>query len=146
MSTHPGMRVEDIDRLSIVLTVFEKTALLLDLAADGGVRRMGSGERPADGQAYQGVLDPAVFAELKRRVPEELLARAGRYSDPEPRGTPTELTVIFGAGEQETGLAFRYGSASQGPPPPIADLVRAAVAMTDEWYEQQAARTATGDS
>jgi len=146
MTEDRRLRAEDVDRLSIVLSVFGRTALLLDLAADGGVRRMGTGERPADGQAYQGVIDPSVFQDLNRRITDDLLSRAGRYSDPQPRGTPTELTVAFGAADQETRLAFRYGSASQGPPPPVTDLVRAAVAMTDDWYEHEAARAAARDS
>jgi hypothetical protein len=129
------MRASDLDRLAITVTVYGRPALLLELASDGGVRRMGSGERIAETEAQQGVLDPEIFAALKARVTDDLLARAGRYSDPHPEGTPTELTVTFGAGAEETGIAFRYGSASQGPPPPVADLVRAAVALTDEWYE-----------
>jgi hypothetical protein len=138
------MRAEEIDRLSILLSVFGRPALLLELGADGGVRRMGTGEGPADGQAYQGTIEPAVFEGLKQRVTDDLLARAGRYTDPEPEGTPTELTVTFGAGGEETGLAFRYGSQSTGPPPPLADLVRAAVAETDGWYGRQIGEPARG--
>jgi hypothetical protein len=132
------MRASDLDRLAIELSVFGRPALLLELASDGGVRRMGSGERVADKQAYQGVVDPAIFAALKARLTDDLLARAGRYSDPAAEGTPTELTLTFGAGAEETGIAFRYGSTSQGPPPPVAALVREAVALTDDWYANQA--------
>jgi hypothetical protein len=131
------VRPDTIDTISIEMTVDDRPALLLTLASDGGVRRMGSGDGPADGQAYEGLIGPAVFESLRDGVTEELLARAGRYSDSSGKGAPAMLTLTFRAGAEDTGLEFRYGSDSQGPPPPVTDLVRTAVAMTDDWYGQQ---------
>jgi len=51
-----------------------------------------------------------------------------------------ELTVGF---QQADGralvTAFRYGSASQGPPPELCTFVVAAVEATNPWFEQQKA-------
>ena len=134
-----GVRAAQIDRVSLVLEVDGVRALALDLAADGGVRRAGTGEAGTAGSAYQDVLDPSVFRRVVAGIDDDLLAREGRYSDPHPEGTPATLTAVFGAGEASTGLEFRYGSRSQGPPPPLTALVRLAVELTDSWYDEQVA-------
>lgn len=134
-----GVRAADVDHVSLVLEVDGSPALVLDLAADGGVRRAGTGQAVSAGTAYQGVVDPSVFRRVVADLDDDLLGREGRYSDPDPQGTPATLTAVFFAGDARTGLAFRYGSQSQGPPPPLVALVRRAVELTDAWYDEQVA-------
>jgi hypothetical protein len=138
-----GVRADEIDRVSLVLDVEGERVLALDLAADGGVRRSGTGQPGTALEAYQGVIDPSVFRDVIAGITDELLAREGRYSDPQPQGTLASLTAVFAGGGERTGLEFRYGAQSQGPPPPLTALVRDAVELTDDWYHEQVAAAAS---
>lgn len=138
-----GVRAADIDWLSLILEVDGERALTLDIAADGGVRRSGTGQPGSAGEAYQGTIDRAVFRRLVTGIDDDLLSREGRYSDPDPIGTRAALTAVFGARGERTGLEFRYGSESMGPPPPLVALVRDAVELTDAWYDEQIAAART---
>jgi hypothetical protein len=128
---------DDIDRIGIELEVGGAPALELTMTVDGGIRRAGYGAQGPMPAAVQGTVDPAVFAAVRQDISDEMLTRAGRYTDPAPKGVAATLSVTFSAGEDETGIAFRYGSQSQGPPPDLSALVRDAVTLTDAWYQAQ---------
>lgn len=134
-----GVRADAVDHVTLVLEVDGAPVLTLDLAADGGVRRAGTGRPGEAAEAYQGVVDPSVFRRVVAGIDDDLLAREGRYTDPRPQGTPAALTAVFAAGDARTALGFRYGSQSQGPPPPLTELARRAVELTDAWYDEQVA-------
>lgn len=125
----------DIRMLAIDLVVDGEPALHLTLSADGGVRRSGDGSQGAPRALQLGQIDPAVFRLVVAHVTPELIARAGRYSDPNPKGKPCSLRLTMSTGSAQTGIEFRYGSQSLGPPRPLAALVEEAVAATDDWYD-----------
>lgn len=124
----------DIRALAIDMSVDGESALHLTLSADGGVRRSGDGSQRAPRRLEMGQIDPAVFRRVVALVTPELIERAGRYTDPNPKGLPCSLRLVMNTGSEETGIEFRYGSQSLGPPPPLAALVEEAVAATDDWY------------
>ena len=128
----------DIHALSIKLDVDNKSSLFFMLASDGTINRMGSGtmEDPG-GHLFIGKIDPAIFEALRSQVTEAMLGSLGQtFQHQNPRGLPCKLTLSFQFQDGTwNGLAFLYGSESEGMPKDVADYVTAAVRQTDPWYE-----------
>jgi hypothetical protein len=123
----------------ITLKVNGETALLILLAEDGSVNRMGNGSvTNTDHVLVIGVNSEPLFARFMARVTPEMLRYQGAYEFPNRKGANCELTILLGyrGGDRSGGFGFLYGSESQGPPRDIAELVRYAVELTTPWQEE----------
>jgi hypothetical protein len=131
-------KVAEVDALTIRLDLDEKPSLFVLLAADGTINRMGRGtlDDPAGG-LFIGQTDPAIFEAVRSHLSDEMVQAQGRtLQHQNPRGVPCKLTLTFKFKDGTSdGLAFLYGSESEGVPGDVADFVRTAVRQTDPWYE-----------
>lgn len=134
----PGRRYLQVEGISISLYVDEKQSLFLMLASDGTINRMGTGA--IDNQEHGlfiGRTDPSIFARVRALFTDELLQHMGGYNLPEQKGASCKLTIALKfADGSNNGFQFLYGAESEGPPTEIADIVRAALHESDEWYQK----------
>ena len=131
--------VEKITLIFISLDVSDQSSLLVLLAADGTINRMGSGtEDIAKEPLAMGLTKKDYFAQLKSLVKAEWLPYLGRLWDlPNKKGKSAKLTISFTFEDgTENGLMFKYGTESEGPPGEICNFVYKAVELTDAWYEE----------
>ncbi|PYX27095.1 MAG: hypothetical protein DMG80_19595 [Acidobacteria bacterium] len=139
-------KVAEVDAFTITLDIDEKPSLFVLLAADGAINRMGKGTvgDPAGG-LFIGKTDPAIFEAVRSHLSEDMLQVLGRsFQLQNPRGVPCKLTLTFKFKDgTSSGLAFLYGSESEGVPGDVEDFVTTAVRLTDPWYENFK-RTAEG--
>jgi hypothetical protein len=123
-----------IDQLEIKLTVAAEVYLQIVMMRNGMVNRRGDGNH-AGGPLVMGRPEEPIFEAYLQAIPPELLAEAGRYELPDQQGDPSELIISFKGEGIDTGFAFRYGSASMGPPEEFVELVDLALELTEEWYQ-----------
>ena len=87
---------------------------------------------------FIGITKLPLFDRLREKVPQAWFSHLGGYEVPDQKGLPCELTIVMKHTDgQESGLVFRYGSESQGPPGDVCQFVTDAVAITSIWYEEQ---------
>jgi hypothetical protein len=130
---------EEVSGVFITMHVDDNQVLFILLTADGAVNRMGAGAIDDDQkQLFIGQGSPDMFEALRSHIRPETMEWEGGYADPQPLGKTCRLAVGFmnSAGE-ESVCTFQYGAESQGPPPDLCELVRAALEITDPWYEEQ---------
>jgi hypothetical protein len=135
----PARKVSKIEAFTISLQIGNQPSLFLLLSEDGSINRMGSGTADnAERDLFIGKTDPAIFKTARSHLTKEMLHTLGQgYNAPEPRGASCELTITFKFEDgSSNGIAYRYGSESEGPPQDVADFVIAAVRQTDPWYDQ----------
>ncbi len=135
---------EEIKGIYVILNVEGVPALLVLLALDGSINRMGTGAVDnTEMGMFIGVADPALFLKMRSQVTADLLQWIGARADPQPKGKVCELTIGFMlANGKEQGIQFKYGSESLGPPPEVRRFVTAMVEARDPWYEDFKAKTA----
>jgi len=133
------MEMESLSVIWMDLLVDGQQSLIVLLAEDGTVNRLGNGTaNDTERTLFIGTTNEALFAQLRDKVKPEWIPHQGAYDMPEKKGTICTLTLILGhADGHEDRFGFRYGSESQGPPLDICKFVEAAVRLTDPWYEQQ---------
>jgi hypothetical protein len=135
--------------ISISIEVNDKPTLLVLLAADGTINRMGEGTEDSTDEPF--VIDRTTkdyFAQLRSLVKPEWLPYLGSLWDlPNKKGKSAKLTISF-AFEDGTrnGLIFKYGTESEGPPGEIREFVYKAVDLTDSWYEEWKEKSNTNPS
>ena len=132
-------KVSKIEAFTISLEIDKQPSLFLLLSEDGSINRMGSGTADnAERDLFIGKTDPAIFKTARSHLTKEMLRTLGQgYKAPEPRGASCELAITFKFEDgSSNGIAFHYGSESEGPPKDVADFVIAAVRQTDPWYEE----------
>jgi hypothetical protein len=128
----------DVTGLAITLKVEEDLSLLVLLAADGSINRLGTGTIDnTDKEMFIGVIsDPQPFQHLRAQISPDLFKWIGSRADPSPKGKICELTIwLFLPNKEEHAISFKYGSESIGPPPEVSQLVLAAIDATNPWYE-----------
>ena len=132
-------QVSDIDGVSITLKIDGKQSLFILLAADGTINRLGTGAvNNRDKDLFIGRTDQPLLKELLTTLSESSLEHMGGYDVPEKKGALCELTIALSfTNAENNGFAIRYGSESQGPPHEIVEFVRAAVDLTDPWFQEQ---------
>lgn len=130
-----------VDHLQLVLELEDAPILVLDLVADGAIKRMGSGSHDSvdERDLYVGRIGSEIAARVLGSVRSEILARPGRFVLPDPAGARCVLTVRTSGESGEFVAVFEYGSESPGPPDAICDLVEMAVTETDPWFAEQVA-------
>lgn len=134
-----ALRVVDIEAVAITLTIGDKQALFLLIAADGTVNRMGSGAPSDDDHdLYIGRVQPPLLPEAVQALSDEMLQFMGGYDVAEKQGAPCRLSVgLHFRDGHDDGFGFTYGAESQGPPAELAAFVRHAVAVSEPWYQKQ---------
>ena len=135
----PSAKVSKIQAFTISLEIDKQPSLFLLLSDDGAINRMGSGTADStERDLFIGKTDPGIFETACSQLTKEMLQNLGQgYQALEPRGASCELTITFKFKDgNSNGMAYRYGSESDGPPKDVADFVIAAVRQTDPWYEE----------
>ena len=135
----PSAKISKIEAFTISLQVENQPSLFLLLSYDGAINRMGSGAADStERELFIGKTDPGIFETACSHLTNEMLQNLGQgYQAKEPRGASCELTITFKFKDgNSNGMAYRYGSESDGPPKDVADFVIAAVRQTDPWYEE----------
>jgi hypothetical protein len=135
----PTRKLSKIEAFTISLEIEKQPSLFILLSDDGGINRMGRGTADtAERELFIGKTDPAIFKAVCSHFTKGMLQTLGRgYQAPEPLGASCELTITFKFKDgSSNGIAFRYGSESEGPPKDVADFVIAAVRQTDPWYQE----------
>lgn len=143
-TTPTSLRLPPMDAIMVSLKVNGETVLFVLLAADGTANRMGTGSvYNQEWDMFIGLTNGEMFHQLRSRVDPTWFDRLGGYELPNRIGQECELMVGFRLAEgKETGLMFKYGSESQGPPGDVCDFVKAAVEITQPWLETQKAMVA----
>ena len=131
------MTRDDVDTILVSLDVGDTPALFVLLSSDGSINRIGDGSIGGDQDMFIGVTREPLFQRLRDKIAESFLEHAVSYELPDRVGSDCTLSIRFIAGGQETGLIFKYGSESEGPPQDVYDFVRAAVDVTGPWHEAQ---------
>ena len=135
----PAGKLSEVVAFTIDLDVAEKPALFILLGEDGSINRMGRGTaEDAERELFIGKTDPAIFHSVRSHLTKEMLRSLGQgYDMPTPRGASCKLVITFKFKDgSSNGMAFLYGSESNGPPQDVAEFVTTAVAQTDPWYEE----------
>jgi len=132
------VKQEDVTGLAITLKVEDDLSLLVLLAADGSINRLGTGTiNNTEKEMFIGVADPKLFETIRPHIDSDLMRWIGGRADQAPRGKICELTIyLFLPNKEERAIYFKYGSESIGPPPEVSRLVLAAIEITNPWYEE----------
>ena len=132
------VKQEEVTGLAITLKVEEDLSLLVLLAADGSINRLGTGTvNNTDKGMFIGVADPNLYETIRPYINSDVIRWIGGRADQTPKGKICELTIwLFLPNKQEHVIYFKYGSQSVGPPPEVSQLVSVAIEITNPWYEQ----------
>lgn len=124
-----------ISGILVRLNVENSPYLLVTLAADGSIERLGRGE----GEILSGTGAIDLFEDLRGKLTPQILRWVGQsWSDPFPRGKACQLMLGFKEMDgREVLTRWDYGSESPEPPPEILDFVLAAVETTNPWYRRR---------
>jgi hypothetical protein len=137
-----GITTADLNSCFIEGKVRDDTVVLILLARDGSINRMGDGSTsPADRTLYIGMQPEPLFDSLMDAVPEELLQLpGGRAEDRDRTGTDCTLSIMFGlsAGTART-YEVVFGSES-GPPVDLQAIYQRVLALTEPWWNDQPGR------
>ena len=131
---------EQIAAISVSMTVDERQVLMILLAADGTINRMGTGEEDNQlDELFVGNDGGILFEEFMDQLDPNIDEWHGRwFPDDEMKGKPCRLTVgLIERDKKETVCQCDYGTESEGPPQELCDFVISAVEVTDGWYEEQ---------
>ncbi|MEZ4774502.1 MAG: hypothetical protein R3D00_15060 [Bacteroidia bacterium] len=126
-----------IDSVFIKLEVNQQQLLYIRLSKSGAINRAGDGSPEDASSMFMGSSPEPFLESWLELLHADILEIAGRYTFPDPKGDVCILTLALEGPETDTGFEFTYGSLSEGPPEDIIELVEAAMAITDEWYENQ---------
>ena len=129
---------EDVTGLAITLKVEDDLSLLVLVAADGSINRLGTGTvNNTEKEMCIGVTDPKLFENIRPHLNSDVIRWVGARADQAPKGKICELTIwLFFANKEQRAIYFKYGSESMGPPPEISRLILTAIEITNPWYEE----------
>ena len=132
-------KVNGIIAVSISLHVDTQPSLSILLDSDGTVNRMGTGEASnIETDLFIGKSSEPLLPSILSNLTDDMLDYMGSYDISDKRGPLCKLSIGFQFSDGHTdGFAFFYGAESEGPPFEIAEFVRAAIALTNPWYNSQ---------
>jgi len=133
------MTTPAVDALMVTLGHDGHLALVLLLARDGEVRRMGSiPMQPDESGLYVGTTDRPLLDEALEALPVAFFDTLGHFSQPHQAGVPMTLTVALRTDDgEEHPFILEYGSDSPGPPQDLVAFVLKALEVTQDWYDGQ---------
>lgn len=130
------IRAADLNTCFITLKYGDRLILVVLLARDGSINRMGDATSKADDTWYMGNVQEPLFDQLLEVVPDDLFQYAGRLEIPDGRGTDCELAVVF---QHKDGRAvpfeILFGSENQDVPTELLDIVSRAMELTEPVVE-----------
>ncbi|MEL6629667.1 MAG: hypothetical protein AAFQ83_21570 [Bacteroidota bacterium] len=128
---------EKITQIFIKWEVDGESILSLMVSQTGAINRMGTMDGQTKGKFAMGTTDEPIFSALLQSVPGDWFSNEGRYALPDPKGKLAELTIGFSGNDVDTGIAFTYGTQSDGPPEDVIEYIEYALELTDPWYVNQ---------
>ena len=131
---------EDVEVVLITLSVAGEQTLLILLAREGTINRMGGmSESPEDRHPYIWKTDGTAFRQFMATIDDEMFSCQGSYILPDKRGKDCELLLRFSdsSDTRKAWLRFIYGTESQGPPAPIPQIVMKALELTEPSLNKQ---------
>jgi len=132
-------KASEIELLTVTLEIGDRRSLFILLAKDGSINRQGTGTIDnQDKELFIGVTEDLLFEHAITYITDDMLKYMGSYDLPDKKGLPCRLSIgfQFDYGE-ENGFDFVYAAESEGPPDEIAELLLAAVQITEPWYKAQ---------
>ncbi|MEL6133599.1 MAG: hypothetical protein AAFR59_09580 [Bacteroidota bacterium] len=131
---------EKITQIFIKWEVDGDSILSLMVSQTGAINRMGAMDGQTKGKFAMGTTEEPIFTTLLQAVPGDWFSHEGRYTLPDPKGKRAVLSIAFSGVEVDTGIAFTYGTQSDGPPEDIIEYIEYALELTDPWYETQTSK------
>jgi hypothetical protein len=131
---------EEIGLIFVSLEIGGDQSLFILLGTDGLINRKGNGSVDHIERAmFIGKVPPDLFLQLRSRITPGVIYFLGqRLAAPKPKGKLCELNVGFKYVDgREAVSGWRYGSESQGPHPEVCEFVRAAVEITEPWFQRE---------
>jgi hypothetical protein len=130
---------KDVSGVMVTLHIEDEQKLFVMLAADGMIKRMGTGTVECkENELFIGKAGTKAFERVRSQSGAILNNWLGSYASPEQLGKKCKLVVGFRtANSQEFISEWEYGTESQGPPPDVSSLVLASVEATSEWYGEK---------
>jgi hypothetical protein len=140
--------LESISQTLVTLEVGENQVLFILLAEDGSINRKGDGSPNCkDNDFFIGKTNEKLFEQLKPYINEEMVEYLhSTYDIPDKEGRTCSLKILFKSNEMETGVEFKYGELSQGPPSIFRDFTIKALQLTNKWHQQQKQMMLTANS
>ena len=137
-------QVADIVGVAITLDVHSNSVLFVLLGSDGSINRKGDGSpKNSDRNLFIGRTLVPLLRNLLTHLTDDMLRHMVGYDIPDKVGDPCKLSIALHFSDgSNNGFSFTYGSQSQGPPTDIVNFVRAAVTLTDAWWQSQKALVA----
>jgi len=131
--------IDTVDGIMITLHVASEQVLFIMLGSGGSITRCGTGSiNDRERDMVIGITREPLFEKLRAEINPEWFDHQGIYDIPDKKGLPCELTIHMKHTDyKESGLQFRYGTESLGPPPDVRHFVRSAVSLSDPWFQQQ---------
>jgi hypothetical protein len=132
------IRAADLNTCFITLKYGDRLILVVLLAREGSINRMGDATSKADDTWYIGKVQEPLFDQLLEVVPDDLFQYAGRLEIPDRRGIDCELAVVF-LHKDGRAVPFEilFGSETQDVPTELLDIVSRAMELTDPWWKKQ---------
>jgi hypothetical protein len=135
------MKKSDIEKLRIDIVSGGASALSMMVCRDGTLGRQGSGTLPADEVSVLGMSDGSIFTSLIAMLDDRVFPHADVYDHPHKIGVAITSSIVFlGRGQETVVFEFRFGSET----PDVGELlpyfdgfISQAVALTNNWYEQE---------
>lgn len=128
---------DKVTAINITLKVEDELVLLILLAADGFMNRMGNGENTKKCPFLIWDLgDSAPFHSVMGKVNELMVHPFQQWVANEIKGQRCQLTIAFDVPDMPAGVEFVYGSESMGPPLEIINIVTSAIQLTQPWYDK----------
>ena len=124
--------------IQISLRAGEDELLRIFLASDGNIKRIGDATTKGNRNSASGTQKENLYANLVYEIPEGFEEYWDKVFDiPEKKGKTAELEIVQYGRENIRGMKFIYGTDSTGPPAPVINFVKTAIAITDPWYTKQ---------
>jgi hypothetical protein len=141
-----GLRSRDVTTCLLTVDYDGERALVIVLARDGSINRMGDG-RPltpqTDSTLYIGVVEEPLLDRLMEVIPDAFVGLSGRYDEPSKRrGIVGECHIVYGfADGRVSALEVVWGADKQSLPAELyaylSVLIGKAIEVTDPWWKAQ---------
>jgi hypothetical protein len=131
------IRVEDLNACIVGFEEAGQKLLMILLARDGSINRLGDGLHPAETTLHIGTTREPLFERLLEVVEPDLLRFMGRLELPDREGRDCELTVTF-QHEDGRGLLFQilFGSENGAIPNELRRIIERALELTDAFWRE----------
>jgi hypothetical protein len=129
---------DKVDGIAIKLSADGKDRFNLILDDVGSINRSGTGRMIDEkDDLFIGRTEPSVFKELTSLISQEMLQCVGQeFNIPYENDIPCELAIKLKVGDNTETILIKYGYRS-GLPEDIRSFLKAALELTESWYNRQ---------